>query len=421
MHFFPFERRSSAPWRIFAACSTLLILTVQYTNYSPLIPELQATLQISAGEAGLFSTLLFLGLTLAYLPAGVLIDRYGARPVLLASTLLATGGALLLPLIPYFGWLLAMRLVTGLGIGGAFVAGASVAAGTERLAALGQGLYGGSTQVGAGLGLLLTPYLARLLGWRGAFFCWGLPGLLGAAIWLLVDVEERRPLRQGGLRDGLRSGAVWSLGLAHMGTFGLGNAIATWIALYLVQVDHLPLTLAATWGSLALLSGMLFRPLGGLVLGRRWLGSITLLRLMALLCSAGVICLALPWHSALLSGIGITLTAIGSSAPYAATFNEAASLPSVGKGVAQSLVSVISSPTVIMGPPLIGFLLDQTASYSDAFGTMLLFSAVAILAALAAGPAIAREQQSAYYPATDPIQATVTISNEPSPSPRSSE
>lgn len=419
MHFFSFETRHSAPWRIFAACLTLLILTVQYTNYSPLIPELRATLQISAGEVGLFSTLLFLGLSLAYLPAGVLIDRYGARPVLLASTLLATGGALLFPLIPHFGWLLAMRLVTGLGIGGAFVAGASVAAGTGRLAALGQGLYGGSTQVGAGLGLLLSPYLARLFGWRGAFFCWGLPGLLGAAIWLLVDVEEQRPLRQGGLRDGLRSRAVWSLGLAHMGTFGLGNAIATWLALYLVQLDHLPLTLAATCGSLALLSGMLFRPLGGLVLGRHWLGSITLLRLMALLCSGGVICLALPWHSTLLSGIGITLTAIGSSAPYAAIFNEAASLRSVGKGVAQSLVSVISSPTLIMGPPLIGFLLDQTASYSDAFGTMLLFSAVAIVAALVAGPATAREQWSASYPAIDPIQGAATTSDDPLPSTRS--
>ncbi|MBX5455440.1 MAG: MFS transporter [Thermogemmatispora sp.] len=419
MRFPPFERRRSAPWRIFAACLTLLILTVQYTNYSPLIPELRATLQISAGEVGLFSTLLFLGLTLAYLPAGVLIDRYGARPVLLASTLLATCGALLLPLVPHFGWLLAMRLLTGLGIGGAFVAGASVAAGSGRLAALAQGLYGGSTQVGAGLGLLLTPYLARLLGWRGAFFCWGLPGLLGALIWLLVDVEEQHPLRQGGLRHGLRSGAVWSLGLAHMGTFGLGNAIATWIALYLVQLDHLPLALAATCGSLALLSGMLFRPLGGLILGRRWLGSITLVRLMALFCCAGIICLALPWHSAPLSWIGITLTAIGSSAPYAAIFNEAASLRSVGKGVAQSLVSVISSPTLIMGPPLIGFLLDQTASYSDAFGIMLLFSAVASVAALVAGPAIAREHWGAYYTVADPLQSTATTSGEPSPSTRS--
>ncbi|WP_376794216.1 nitrate/nitrite transporter [Thermogemmatispora sp.] len=414
MGFPAFERRRSAPWQIFASCTTLLILTVQYTNYSPLIPELREKLHISAGEVGLFSTFLFLGLTLAYLPAGVLIDRYGARPVLLVSTLLATCGALLFPLVPHLGWLLAMRLLTGLGIGAAFVAGASVAAGSGRLAALGQGLYGGSTQVGAGLGLLLTPYLARLVGWQGAFFCWGLPGLLGAALWLVVDVENERPLRQGGLRQGLASQSVWSLGLAHMGTFGLGNAIATWIALYLVQLDHLPLTLAASCGSLALLSGMLFRPLGGLVLGRRWLGSIALLRLMALLCCVGILCLALPWHSSWLSWLGIILTALGSSAPYAAIFNEAASLGSVGKGVAQSLVSVISSPTLIMGPPLIGFLLDQTASYSAAFGTMLLFSVVAIVSALAAGPALARERRSSSYALASPVQ--VASPGEPSAS-----
>jgi len=66
-------------------------------------------------------------------------------------------------------------------------------------------------------------------------------------------------------------------------------------------------------------------------------------------------------------------------------------LRNVGKGVAQALVSVISSPTVIIGPPLIGFLVDRTGNFLLAFGSILLFGCIAIGASFLAGPALKRE------------------------------
>jgi len=71
--------------------------------------------------------------------------------------------------------------------------------------------------------------------------------------------------------------------------------------------------------------------------------------------------------------------------------NEAAQLRTVSKGVAQGLVSVISTPTVLLGPPLIGFLFGWTHNFILAFGSIMLFGCVAITASFLAGPALKRE------------------------------
>jgi nitrate/nitrite transporter NarK len=189
----------------------------------------------------------------------------------------------------------------------------------------------------------------------------------------------------------LRSPSVWTLGLSHLGTFGLGNAIAAWLTIYLVVQYNLPLALAATLGSVALLTGMFFRPLGGILLARRIIGAIPLLRVGTSMGSAGVALLSIPMRFPPLAITGISLIAIGATMPYTSVFNSAANLRTVGKGVAQGVVSVLSSPTVIIGPPLIGFLLDHTGSFTFAFGSILLFGCVAITASFLAGPALKRE------------------------------
>jgi len=272
------------------------------------------------------------------------------------------------------------------------VAGAGVAASMGRHSPLAQGLYGGSVQIGSGLGLLFTPFLYAWFGWRGAFFFWGLLAILVVITWLIVnDGQEEDTSTRVNVKAGLRSPAVWTLGLSHMGTFGLGNAIAAWIAVYLAHQYGLSLGLAATLGSLALLTGMFFRPLGGILIGRGIIGAIPLLRLGTIMGFIGVAFLALPLHFPFFVVVGMALIAIGATIPYTSVFNEAARLRDVGKGVAQGLVSVISVPTVILGPPLIGFLFGYTGNFSLAFGSILIFSAIAVTSAFLAGPAVGRE------------------------------
>ena len=47
------------------------MVAVNYTNYSPLIAIIRTELHVNSAQVGLFSTLLFLGLATAYIPAGI--------------------------------------------------------------------------------------------------------------------------------------------------------------------------------------------------------------------------------------------------------------------------------------------------------------------------------------------------------------
>lgn len=385
---------ASVPLRIFAACLVSLAMAVHYTDYGPLIPVMLNDLHIAASQAGLMSTLLFLGLAVAYLPGGILVDYYGQRPVLIGALLLMVLGGMLLPLWPNIFWLLACRAFIGLGAGAAFIAGAGVVADVEKHAALAQGLYGGFVQVGSGLSLLVTPLLARQVGWQGALFVWGLVSVPALLIWLFVsDGQKARRDGRVNVGIGLRSPAVWSLGLAHMGTFGVGNAIATWIVVYLVRQYDLSLSLAATFGAFGLVSGALLRPLGGFLLGRKVLDSVVLLRAGAILTCLGVVALALPLRQPILVMVGMAFIAFGSTIPYTSVFDSAAQLRSVSKGVAQGLLSVIACQTLLWGPPMIGFLFQLTGNFSLPFGSILFFCAIAIFASFMVRYALKAEKR----------------------------
>jgi len=259
-------------------------------------------------------------------------------------------------------------------------------------ASLGQGLYGGATQVGQALGLLVTPLLLPYFGWRGCFLFWGLLSASSVIVWLFVnDGQEVHQPAKIDVKAAVRSPSVWTLGLSHLGTFGLGAAISAWLTVYLIDQYHLPLALAAALGSFALLTGMFFRPLGGILIGRGIVGAIPLLRMGTITGAVGVAILMIPIAAPILAIIGISLIAVGSTIPYTSVFNSAANLQSVRKGVAQGFVSMVSSPTAIIAPPVIGYLLDHTKSFTYAFGSILLFSAVAITASFLAGPAVKRE------------------------------
>lgn len=387
-------RPASIPLRIVGACLVAMATAVHYTDYGPLIPVMLKDLHIAASQAGLMSTLLFIGLAVTYLPGGILVDRYGQRPVLLGALLVMTVSGALLPLWPNIYWILACRAFVGFGTGAAFIAGAGVVAGVEKHAALAQGLYGGCVQIGSGLGLLATPVLAGRIDWQGAFLFWGLSGLLAFLAWLFVRDGWVAPLeKKVDVMAGLRSPAVWSLGLSHMGTFGVGNAIAAWISVYLVHQYGISLGLAATFGATGIIAGAVIRPLGGVLIGRGVIGAIAALRTGTTLAALGVAILALPLHLPALAVLGMAAIAIGSTLPYTSVFDSAAQLRTVSKGVAQGLLSVVACQTLLWGPPLIGFLYQMTGSFSLPFGSILFFSVIAINASIIAGPAFAHERR----------------------------
>ena len=380
-------------FRVFAICLATIAICVNFSNYSSLIPAMHSALHIDDGQVGLFSTLLFLGIILANVPGGILADRFGPRPTVLVALSCTTAGSLLFPVFPNFIWMVACRALIGLGAGAALVSCSFVCAQLGKYEPLGQGLHGGAVQLGIGLGLFSMTFLQELLGWRNALFVCGVLGIIALIVWLWYpkDVhssnrDHHPPADNPALA--VRTPAIWMLGLANMGTFGLADAIMAWISVYFIRQYGLPLAFAGALGSAAFFAGIILQPLGGLLLARLQ-KPVLLIRIGTVMGLLSVVALALPFHWFPLALVGLTLFAIGTTLPYAAVFSTASlvgKMSGAGAGISQAIVAILASLVAVTGAPLIGLVLESTSSFPVALGSIgLIFPTIAVTASLFLG------------------------------------
>jgi SHS family lactate transporter-like MFS transporter len=134
-------------------------------------------------------------LTLAFRPLGailfgVLADRFGRRPVLIANILSFSAIELACGFAPSLFVLLALRGLFGLAMGGEWGVGAALA--FETLPAAGRGSFSGLLQEGYAMGSILAAgafaLFFPLIGWRGLFILGALPAL--PVLLVLLEVQE---------------------------------------------------------------------------------------------------------------------------------------------------------------------------------------------------------------------------------------
>lgn len=139
--------------------------------------------------------------TLAMRPVGALIfgllsDRYGRRIPLMANVIYFSIIELLCGFAPNFTVFLILRALFGIGMGGEWGVGASLAmeAAPRRL----RGVLSGILQSGYSIGYLLAAIAARFLlpyaGWRWMFWIGALPALL--ALYIRTKVPESEAWKQ---------------------------------------------------------------------------------------------------------------------------------------------------------------------------------------------------------------------------------
>src|SRR3989442_8689800 len=83
----------------------------------PLFPLLKAEFDVSYATLGALVSVFYVASGVCQFGAGFAVDRFGARPVLLAGIGLLTGGALVAGLVPGIYWLFPLAAVMGLGNG----------------------------------------------------------------------------------------------------------------------------------------------------------------------------------------------------------------------------------------------------------------------------------------------------------------
>jgi MFS family permease len=193
---------------------------------SVVFPELTREFGLSPGTLGLLTSAYFVTFSLAQLPLGVLMDRYGPRRVNATMLLVAAAGALVFSFAHSLPWLIAGRALIGMGVAVCLMASMTAFVlwfPRERTATLfGWMLFVGSC--GALTATKPVELLMRVMPWRSLFWLLAAMAICaGAAIFLFVP--ERPAASDGRQRETLRAqiaviGTVfrsrdfWSIGLA---------------------------------------------------------------------------------------------------------------------------------------------------------------------------------------------------------------
>ena len=321
------DKLSSYRWFIlFLAVATYLMGFLSRFAWPPLVPVAVPALGFSMTEAGMYMTAFYLGYISTQIPGGMLGDRFGVRPVMVAALLIqatASGG---LGFIHDFHPGFLLRVLSGLSAGAVYAVCFKVMVRWFSVAQRGLafGFLMATPSLGITLSNSLAPLLEGLFDWRMVF------KLVGAAS-LLVSVLVFLFMREGpaarsdapgstAVEDvpGFVSGLKYVLGNRNIMLLTLGGfaniwaqvGFSSWGNLYLKQELGLSLQAAGSIMTAFGLIGLVAAPLGGLLAGRSGKGRLILAianvaTLIGILCfgygTSGSMLLLLT----LLAGLGV--------------------------------------------------------------------------------------------------------------------
>lgn len=182
------------PWVVLVVVffGTFLAI-VNTTTVNVLLPVIGRDLDIAVGlEWVVTSYLLAVGITQP--AAGWLVGRLGRRRVYTLGLLIFTVGSVMVGVAPSFGWLIACRLVQGVGGGMLLPVGVTLVVEAfppaKRGAAM--GIWGVALMAAPAVGPAVGGWLATTVGWRPVFLVNVPIGVLGTlAAWMLLRPEGR--------------------------------------------------------------------------------------------------------------------------------------------------------------------------------------------------------------------------------------
>ncbi len=195
-----------------------------------LVNTLSAQFHVAASKI-----ILTTGATLAMRPVGAVIfgmlaDRYGRCGPLMANVVFFSVVELLCGFAPNYAVFLVLRTIYGIGMGGEWGVGASLA--MESIPPTRRGVISGIVQSGYSCGYILAAVAAKFVlpfwGWRAMFWVGGLPALLAFYIrWKVKESEAWKQHRVPEFKSILRAAAAhWKLFLYMIGLMALMNFLS---------------------------------------------------------------------------------------------------------------------------------------------------------------------------------------------------
>jgi NNP family nitrate/nitrite transporter-like MFS transporter len=352
------------------AFSASLGMGVAFLNLTPVLPSLRLAYGVTNTQMGLLVTALILTHSLVQVPSGLVVDKIGVRTGVSLALGLGFLGSFFSIFSSHFGFLMAMRLLTGIGTGLSFVAGLhyGTAHAREGRKIQVQAIFGGLINVGSMIPFftssLLLRYDGRLIYLFTSLFFF-LP-MIAVLIWG-KDPQKTEKISRTQVARVFRAKTTWTLGFCHAVFFGGMMAIGTWITSYLMT----------SRGGLMGLSWVGL--LGGVIIGisaaGRFLGALTPSRVRPhTLISWALVLLVLSYGGLGVSqGLAPGLTLLGIAALMnSITFGPVFFLayryspPSVA-GTTVGMVNFIASIGAFLFPVIFGYFLDLTEMFKIPF------------------------------------------------------
>jgi MFS family permease len=382
----PAEKISGYAWYALSLLTIVYVLnfldrTLIYLLFTPIKADMHLS-DIQLALLGATSFAIFY--TLLGVPSGRLADRVSRKKLIAAGLGIWSLFSGLTGFAHDFWGIFLCRVMVGVGEATLGPAALSLLSDyfPPRMRATVQAVYSSGIAIGAGIAFLFGGQIAQAFGWRWAFYLLGFPGLVFAALVLLLKEKPRGQTETAATRNYSRddwrvlftSRPLIYLYLGYA-LFGLAaNSLSIWGTTFFTRVHKFDLAFIGWWGGiLSLVAGVPGTIFGGYVadrLRRKGRGG-------RMLFSAGSAFLAIPFWIALLFSnslwllllanfvlLGLSLMWLG---PAAADVHEIAGPKLRGLGIGIYFFAVNIAAYAI-GAPLVGKLNDMLGTESNPAG-----------------------------------------------------
>ncbi len=331
----------------------------------------------STGVSWLVSVLL-LGMVVASLPAGVLLDRVNNRHVVLAVAavyLLATVWAALAAEAGHVESLVAARFVAGMANVTLWTAGINIVGAAFGSARQGTSIGFIATSIPAGFAVAhgTMPALTAAVGWERSFVVWGVLTMgSAAAFWvyaaglpLRTSFETPSRAEVGAV---LRNPWVWAVAVLAFAAFSLNMFFNNWLPTYLVEEFGVSVAAGGLFAAAFPAIGAVGRFSSGAISDRLFggrrrpivLGSFLVIAPLIVVI-AGVESIALLVALLVVAGF-VTQMGLALLLPYVRELVEA----NVA-ATALSVLNLVGLTGAFSAPVLTGLLIDASGAYLTAF------------------------------------------------------
>ncbi len=358
-------------------------------------PEIRKSLGFSYTQMGLLLSTFAWAYGFAQIPAGIAVDKFGARKALGLGMVLWSVAQIGAGFVGSLAEFIAARVALGLGESPMYIGGTRICADwfEAKKRALPIAIFNSSSALAPAVAPPVLTVLMLAFGWHAMFILAGLAGFAVAVAWVVfyrdpfearIAPEELAVIHSGDSPDVVHVGVSqifwllrfrtsWGMFFGFFGVVYIYWLYATWLPGYLETARHLSIARAGIVAAIPLAAGFVGAVAGGFVseaLGRRMdAAAACRLPTIAGLVVTAIVVLAAAytrsnWAAVMLISIGLFAVNVSSSCGWALA---AVVSPSNTVATLEAVQNIGGSLGGALAPLITGAIVQATGSFLPAF------------------------------------------------------